>query len=207
MILGKKWLEDLDTVIHSKDQKLELKKHGRVIFSIQRSRKDLRNAARPRYISAEYLATMAKTVPTGKVTIEDISKALRGKHSLSVEEAQNQLLEQIRSFALLFADNEGANDLLLARGHLGQLINSRQENGKPMSPSWGPLYNISREEQLILRKTLTDLLEKGWIYPSSFLAAAPVLFAKKPNEGLPFCVDYRGLNAITIPDRYLLPLF
>ena len=207
MILGKKWLEDLDAVIHSKDQKLELKKHGRVIFSVERWRKDLRNVARPRYASVEYLATMAKTVPICKVTIEDISKALRGKPSLSVEEAQNRLPEQIRSFAHLFADNEGANDLPLSRGHLDHAINLRQENGKPMSPPWGPLYNMSREELLVLRKTLTELLEKGWIRPSSSPAAAPVLFAKKPNGGLRFCVDYRGLNAITMPDRYPLPLF
>lgn len=50
-------------------------------------------------------------------------------------------------------------------------------------------------------------MEKGWIRPSSSPAAAPVLFAKKPNGGLRFCVDYRGLNAITMPDRYPLPLF
>ena len=59
----------------------------------------------------------------------------------------------------------------------------------------------------MLRKTLTDLLEKGWIRPSSSPAASPVLFARKSNGGLRFCVDYRGLNAITIPDRYPLPLF
>lgn len=66
---------------------------------------------------------------------------------------------------------------------------------------------MSREELLVLRKTLTDLLKKGWIRSSSSPAAAPVLFARKPNGGLRLCVDYRGLNAITIPDRYPLPLF
>ncbi|KAI0992153.1 hypothetical protein K3495_g16033, partial [Podosphaera aphanis] len=66
---------------------------------------------------------------------------------------------------------------------------------------------MSREELLVLRKTLTELSEKGWIRPSNSPAAAPVLFARKPNGGLRFCVDYRGLNAKTIPDRYPLPLF
>ncbi|KAI0991515.1 hypothetical protein K3495_g16672, partial [Podosphaera aphanis] len=66
---------------------------------------------------------------------------------------------------------------------------------------------MSREELLVLRKTLTDLLAKGWIRTSSSAAALLVLFAKKPNGGLRFCVDYRGLNAITVPDWYPLPLF
>jgi hypothetical protein len=56
---------------------------------------------------------------------------------------------------------------------------------------------MSRGELLVLRKTLTELLDKSFIRVSSFLAAASVLFAKKPSGGLRFCVDYRALNALT----------
>ena len=65
---------------------------------------------------------------------------------------------------------------------------------------------MSRDELLVLRKTLTDYLEKGFIRVSSSPAGAPVLFAKKPGGGLRFCVDYRALNSITRKDRYPLPL-
>jgi hypothetical protein len=50
------------------------------------------------------------------------------------------------------------------------------------------------------------LLDKGFIRVSSSLAAALILFVKKPRGGLWFCVDYRGLNRITKKDYYLLPL-
>jgi hypothetical protein len=63
-----------------------------------------------------------------------------------------------------------------------------------------------RDELLVLRKTLTDLLNKGFICVSSSPAAAPVLFVRKPGRGLRFCVDYRGLNCVTKKDRYPLPL-
>jgi hypothetical protein len=63
-----------------------------------------------------------------------------------------------------------------------------------------------RDELLVLRTTLTDLLDKGFIRVSNLPAAAPVLFVKKPGGGLRFCIDYRGLNQITRKDRYLLPL-
>ncbi|GAB1312048.1 Retrotransposon nucleocapsid protein [Madurella fahalii] len=65
---------------------------------------------------------------------------------------------------------------------------------------------MPREELIVLRKTLTELLDKDFIRASSSPAAAPILFAKKPGGGLRFCVDYRGLNAITRKDRYPLPL-
>jgi hypothetical protein len=65
---------------------------------------------------------------------------------------------------------------------------------------------MSREELLVLRKTLTEYLSKGFIRVSNSPAAAPVLFVRKPGGGLRFCVDYRGLNQITRKDRYPLPL-
>ena len=74
------------------------------------------------------------------------------------------------------------------------------ENGKEKEVPWGPLYNMSREELLLLQKTLTELLDKNFIRVSSSSAAAPILFAKKPGGGLWFCVDYHGLNAVTWKD-------
>src|SRR6266513_6443059 len=65
---------------------------------------------------------------------------------------------------------------------------------------------MSRGELLVLRKTLNDLLDKGFIRVSNSPAAAPVLFARKPGGGLRFCCNYRALNKITRKDRYPLPL-
>ena len=207
LILGKKWLEDQDAVIHSKDQKLELRKGGKLIYSAKIWRKQLRNVAKPKVTPATAMVSIMKEVPVCKVTLDDINKALRLKPRLTAAEAAKRLPEQVRDFAHLFADNEGAEELPPSRGSLDHAINLQRENGKTLTPPWGPLYNMTREELLVLRKTLTDLLKKGWIRPSNSPAASPVLFAKKPNGGLRLCVDYRGLNAITIPDRYPLPLF
>lgn len=79
-------------------------------------------------------------------------------------------------------------------------------NGKTPEAPWGPLYNMSRDELLVIRKTLNDPLDKGFIRVSSSPAAAPILFVKKPGGGLRFCCDYRALNRLTRKDRYPHPL-
>ena len=78
------------------------------------------------------------------------------------------------------------------------------EEGK--QPGFGPLYGMSRNELQVLQKYLNEMLSKGFIRASSSPVAAPVIFVKKPGGGLRFCVDYRALNAITIKNRYPLPL-
>ncbi|KAI0991679.1 hypothetical protein K3495_g16508, partial [Podosphaera aphanis] len=82
----------------------------------------------------------------------------------------------------------------------------RDEQGRQKDLPKGPLYGMSRDELLCLRKELTELLDRNWIRASSSPGGAPVLFVKKPGGGLRFCVDYRSLNTITKKDRYPLPL-
>jgi hypothetical protein len=65
---------------------------------------------------------------------------------------------------------------------------------------------MSKDELLVLRKTLTSYLEKGFIRVSNSLAAAPVLFTRKLGGGLRFCVNYKALNRLSKKDRYPLPL-
>ncbi|GAQ91965.1 hypothetical protein KFL_008930010, partial [Klebsormidium nitens] len=60
-----------------------------------------------------------------------------------------------------------------------------------------PIYRLSPAELEELRRTLDDLLAKGFIRPSSSPWGAPVLFAPKKDGGLRFCIDYRGLNKQT----------
>jgi hypothetical protein len=70
----------------------------------------------------------------------------------------------------------------------------------------GPLYNMLEDELLVLCKFLEKNLSKGFIWASLFPAVFLVLFAKKPNRGLCFCMDYQALNTIIIKNHYPLPL-
>ncbi|UTT88941.1 hypothetical protein NDA17_004338 [Ustilago hordei] len=77
------------------------------------------------------------------------------------------------------------------------------EGGKPPQ---GPLYLKGPKEMSELRRYLDENLEKGFIRPSKSLARSPVLFVPKKDGGLRLCVDYRGLNEITVKNRAPLPL-
>ena len=60
------------------------------------------------------------------------------------------------------------------------------------------LHPISKDELLVVKKYINKYLNKGFIYFSISLAAAPILLAKKPGGGIRFCINYRGLNTIII---------
>jgi len=75
------------------------------------------------------------------------------------------------------------------------------------TPPWGPIYPLSETELQALREWLREMEKNGKIQRSTSPAGSPILFVPKPNgKGLRLCVDYRGLNKITIPNRYPLPL-
>ncbi|GBG62896.1 hypothetical protein CBR_g34268 [Chara braunii] len=67
------------------------------------------------------------------------------------------------------------------------------------------IYRMSEEELAVLRAQLDDLLDKGWIRPSSSPYGAPVLFKRRKNKDLQFCIDYHKLNAHTIKNMGPLP--
>lgn len=73
-------------------------------------------------------------------------------------------------------------------------------------PPWGPVYPLGEPELETLREYLDSSLEKGWIRRSISPAGAPILFAPKKDGALRLCVDYHGLNKVTVRNRTPLPL-
>ncbi|KAI3779464.1 hypothetical protein L2E82_09184 [Cichorium intybus] len=56
-----------------------------------------------------------------------------------------------------------------------------------------------------LRKQLEELLDRGFIRPSTSPWGAPILFVKKKDGSMRMCIDYRELNKITVKNKYPLP--
>jgi hypothetical protein len=78
-----------------------------------------------------------------------------------------------------------------------------------LKPGTAPIsrrsYQMPPNELAELKTQLQDLLEKGFIRPSSSPWGCPTIFVKKKDQTLRMCVDYRPLNEVTIMNKYPLP--
>jgi hypothetical protein len=64
---------------------------------------------------------------------------------------------------------------------------------------------MTSKELVELKVPLNELLDKGYIRPSSSPWSCPALFVKKKDQSLRLCVDYQPLNVVTIKNKYMLP--
>ncbi|XPS95993.1 hypothetical protein M3J09_005273 [Ascochyta lentis] len=205
LILGRPWMDKNEVTIAPAKKSL-------FIYSSRtrvRSREGACPNQLPKPVSPELYQALRKRSKTDRnielfsASMADIQKALKKKE---LTDPRDLLLEFLKDEFRTFMKEE-ADKLAPYRGSdIDHAIELIEQDGKPATVPWGPLYNMSREELLVLRQQLTSYLDKGFIRVSKSSASAPVLFVKKPSGGLRFCVDYRALNAITKKDRYPLPL-
>lgn len=139
-----------------------------------------------------------KDSQTFALTLYEINKAL--DNSTTKEQWKERIPIEYHEFLDMF-DAKLANSMPPRRQYDHKI--PLKEGAEP---PFGPLYGMSREELIVLKEYVEDNLEKGFIRASSSPAGSPVLFVKKADGSLRLCVDYRGINALTIKNRYPLPL-
>ncbi|KAL0154063.1 hypothetical protein M9458_050637 [Cirrhinus mrigala] len=74
------------------------------------------------------------------------------------------------------------------------------------TPPKGRVFPLSQPETESMKAYIEEELRKGFIRPSTSPASAGFFFVKKKDGGLRPCIDYRGLNEVTVKYRYPLPL-
>jgi hypothetical protein len=109
-----------------------------------------------------------------------------------------EIQDLIKDFASLFDQPTG---LPPPRSHCHSI---------PLIPGATPFrlrpyrYNPAQKDEI--ERQIAELLQKGMIQPSCSPFASPIILARKKTGDWKLCVDYRRLNALTIKNKYPLPV-
>ncbi|KFK24528.1 hypothetical protein AALP_AAs46225U000100, partial [Arabis alpina] len=114
------------------------------------------------------------------------------------EQLPHQLLTVLEQFARVFEDPQG---LPPSRGKEHNIV--LEPNAKPVSVRPFRYPQAQREE---VEKQVASMLAAGLIQASGSPFSSPVLLVKKKDGSWRFCVDYRALNKVTIPDSFPIPM-
>lgn len=214
-ILGMPWLTLADpTVFWKKDEKysnhLEWKKYNATV-ALETTRwiamsdaksfaeKTMNESNNVYVMHVKYVSDLVQQIGPAISTTGEVVSAIDLRQR-DFDATEVVLSEVYREYADIFSE-EDANKLPEHGPHdyVIELIDNRQ-------PPNGPVYNLSQVELAVLRQYIDKHLANQFIWPSKSPAGAPILFVKKPSGGLRLCVDYQGLNNITIKNCYPLPL-
>lgn len=109
--------------------------------------------------------------------------------------AGTQLLDE---FAHIFDEPKGLPPSRIFDHAIPLLPGAKPVNLRPYH------YNLAQKDEI--EKQVTEMLPQGVIQPSSSPFSSPVLLVLKKDLTWHFCIDYRHLNAITVKNRYPLPI-
>jgi hypothetical protein len=143
-----------------------------------------------------------KDVEIFAVFMKNLKIQLRKQNSSTVTDLKSVVSSEYHEFLDVFF-KEKTNILSSHRKHDHRI---KLKKNHESNHEYASLYNLSKEELLLIKKYLKEHLDKNFIESSTAFYASFILFAKKSDDELRFCVDYRKLNAIIKKNKYSISI-
>jgi Retroviral aspartyl protease len=189
IVLGKPWLTYFNPTLNLRLKSLALVSGTNTHVLFGRKRSDV-----PDYVlSAIDAAQAVKEGGEGYLVRPSLVS-----HTHETNSTPPELEELRRSFKTFLSGLPQGLPPSLAEDHQIRL----EPNAKPPASR---IYPLSGAQLIELRAQLQDLLERGFIRPSTSPYGAPIFFVSKKDGGWWLCIDYRALNRIIVRNQHPLP--
>ncbi len=122
-----------------------------------------------------------KKIEVFSVSMTDIEKVLTSQKKTDL---RTILFDYYHKFLNVFNHTMTEKLSFLRKEDINHQIELKEMNEKELKVLWDSLYNMMKEKLLMLCKTLTELLNKQFIWVSNLFAAVSVLFIQKSKNKL-----------------------
>lgn len=202
VILGKSWLAKHNPQIDWASNTLQFQHKGEQVLLKSRTPAESQPACSLLLAALQFKRVIKRGAALFMAVLKPVKQGEDSSSAGYVSAEGQRLAVQIvnREFPDVFPDQLPPG-LPPSRGDLDHAI--------PLVPGAQPVnkspYRMSPLELDELKKQLPELLNLGFIQPSTSTWGAPVLFARKKGGALRLCVDHRALNKLSIRNACSLP--
>jgi hypothetical protein len=134
--------------------------------------------------------------------MKNLKIQLKKQNNSTVTDSKSVVLSEYHDFLDVFFKEK--TDILSSHRKHDHRIKLKKNHES--EHEYASLYNVSEEELLLIKKYLKEHLNKDFIESSTAFYASSILFAKKSNDELRFCVNYKKLNVIIKKNKYSISL-
>ncbi|KAA0037057.1 Ty3/gypsy retrotransposon protein [Cucumis melo var. makuwa] len=197
MILGMQWLHSLGvTEVDWKKLMLTFHHQGRKVVikgdpSLTKTRVSLKNLMKSWGADDQGFLVECRTIECGLLEVHEQDRG-QGRED---EEAIATLLKQ---FASVFECPTALPPQRSIDHHIYLKSGTDLMNVRP--------YRYAHHQKEEMERLVDEMLSSGIIRLSKSPYSSPVLLVRKKDGSWRFCVDYRALNNVTIPDKFPIPV-
>lgn len=147
---------------------------------------------------AQLTLTQCNTISIQHVSSESRENSVDDQLFVVTAELPVKIAEVLHSFAQIFQERKGLPSF---RQNDHQINFKRRSQPVSLRP-----YRYGALQKDIIEKLTQELLDAGVIQYSYSPFFAPVVLVRKKDNSWRLCIDYRGLNQITIKDKFSKPI-